>query len=165
LIDGERVIGANDSGVVDMSLLPQMLIQRVDVVTGGASASWGSDAVAGVVNVVTDKKFEGFKVDASYGPAPMTTTKLPPSSWRSAPRSSTAAAHIEAAVEYENDEGIVATGSPNNNFGCREPGGRTMITSVLVWRTTAALLPRQPARRKSSGPRITQTSTEPSMAA
>ena len=42
--------------------MPQMLIQRVDVVTGGASASWGSDAVAGVVNFVTDKKFEGFKM-------------------------------------------------------------------------------------------------------
>ena len=47
--------------------MPQMLIQRVDIVTGGASASWGSDAVAGVVNFVTDKKFEGFKMNAVAG--------------------------------------------------------------------------------------------------
>lgn len=47
--------------------LPQMLIQRVDIVTGGASAVYGSDAVAGVVNFIVDKKFEGLKVNAQAG--------------------------------------------------------------------------------------------------
>src|SRR3954464_2237699 len=61
LVDSQRVVAANLNGVVDVSMLPQMLIQRVDVVTGGASASWGSDAVSGVVNFVTDKRYEGFK--------------------------------------------------------------------------------------------------------
>jgi iron complex outermembrane recepter protein len=67
LMDSERVVGGNFDGVVDVSQMPQMLIQRVDVVTGGASASWGSDAIAGVINFVTDKKFEGFKMNASAG--------------------------------------------------------------------------------------------------
>jgi iron complex outermembrane receptor protein len=67
LLDSQRVIGGNFNGVVDVSQMPQMLIQRVDVVTGGASASWGSDAVAGVINFVTDKKFEGFKFNAQAG--------------------------------------------------------------------------------------------------
>lgn len=67
LLDSERVVGGNFNGVVDVSQMPQMLIQRVDVVTGGASASWGSDAVAGVINFVTDKKFEGFKLNAQAG--------------------------------------------------------------------------------------------------
>jgi outer membrane receptor protein involved in Fe transport len=67
LMDSQRVVAANLNGVVDVSMVPQMLIQRVDVVTGGASASWGSDAVAGVVNFVTDKKFEGFKVNGLAG--------------------------------------------------------------------------------------------------
>src|SRR5476649_3030329 len=67
LIDGERVVPTSTQGVVDISQFPQMLIQRVDVVTGGASASWGSDAVSGVVNFVTDKKFEGFKFNAQAG--------------------------------------------------------------------------------------------------
>ena len=61
LLDSQRIVAANLNGVVDVSQMPQMLIQRVDIVTGGASASWGSDAVAGVVNFVTDKKFEGFR--------------------------------------------------------------------------------------------------------
>ncbi|MBA2588082.1 MAG: TonB-dependent receptor [Alphaproteobacteria bacterium] len=67
LLDSQRVVGGNFNGAVDVSQMPQMLIQRVDVVTGGASASWGSDAVAGVINFVTDKKFEGFKANAQTG--------------------------------------------------------------------------------------------------
>jgi len=67
MIDGERIIPTNITGVVDVSQLPQMLIQRVDVVTGGASASWGSDAVSGVVNFIFDKKFEGFKLNLNGG--------------------------------------------------------------------------------------------------
>jgi outer membrane receptor protein involved in Fe transport len=67
LIDGERVIPTSTQGVVDISQFPQMLIQRVDVVTGGASASWGSDAVSGVINFIFDKKFEGFKMNVNGG--------------------------------------------------------------------------------------------------
>ena len=65
LLDGQRVVGANVTGVPDISQFPQLLIKRVDVVTGGASASYGSDAVGGVVNFITDKRFEGFKAQAS----------------------------------------------------------------------------------------------------
>jgi outer membrane receptor protein involved in Fe transport len=67
LMDGQRVVAANLNGVVDVSMVPQMLIQRVDIVTGGASASWGSDAVAGVVNFVIDKKYQGFKMNMLAG--------------------------------------------------------------------------------------------------
>lgn len=61
LLDGQRVVGANVTGVPDISLFPQLLIQRVDVVNGGASASYGSDAVGGVVNFITDTRFKGLK--------------------------------------------------------------------------------------------------------
>jgi len=61
LFDGQRVVNSNLTGGVDITTLPQAVIQRVDVVTGGASAAWGSDAVAGVVNFVIDKNFTGFK--------------------------------------------------------------------------------------------------------
>src|SRR5690349_3991173 len=67
MIDGERVIPTSAQGVVDISQFPSLLLQRVDVVTGGASASWGSDAVSGVVNFVFDKKFEGFKLNVNGG--------------------------------------------------------------------------------------------------
>ncbi len=61
LLDGQRVVGANVTGVPDISQCPQLLIERVDVVTGGASASYGSDAVGGVVNFITNKRFTGLK--------------------------------------------------------------------------------------------------------
>jgi outer membrane receptor protein involved in Fe transport len=67
LVDGRRVPPTTLNGQVDTNTLPQMLVQRVDVVTGGASAVYGSDAVAGVVNFVLDSKFTGLKMQAQTG--------------------------------------------------------------------------------------------------
>jgi outer membrane receptor protein involved in Fe transport len=61
LLDGRRPTPSALSGAVDTNLLPQELISRVDVVTGGASAAYGSDAISGVVNFVLDTRFEGVK--------------------------------------------------------------------------------------------------------
>lgn len=67
LIDGQRSVGSTITGVVDINDIPQALVKRVDIVTGGASAVYGSDAVAGVVNFILDKDFTGFKAEASGG--------------------------------------------------------------------------------------------------
>jgi iron complex outermembrane recepter protein len=67
LIDTERVVPQATGGGVDITLIPSMLVARTEVVTGGASAVYGSDAVAGVVNIILDKKFEGLKFQADYG--------------------------------------------------------------------------------------------------
>ena len=67
LLDGIRVPPTTFRGAVDVNTIPQLLIQRVDVVTGGASAVYGSDAVSGAVNFVLDKKFKGVKGVAQRG--------------------------------------------------------------------------------------------------
>ena len=67
LIDGQRVVPAYYNGTVDVSQFPQLLIKRVDVVNGGASASYGSDAVGGVVNFITDTRFNGIKGNVQGG--------------------------------------------------------------------------------------------------
>ena len=67
LLDGRRLPATNSGGSVDINIIPQGLVSRVDVVTGGASAAYGSDAVAGVVNFVLDTKFKGFKAEALTG--------------------------------------------------------------------------------------------------
>jgi iron complex outermembrane receptor protein len=67
LWDGHRLGPTQQNGFVNANMIPQMLLQRVDVVTGGASAVYGSDAMSGVVNFVTDTKFEGLKVEAKGG--------------------------------------------------------------------------------------------------
>jgi iron complex outermembrane recepter protein len=67
LLDGHRLPASNNDGSIDVDALPQMLMSRVDTVTGGASAVYGSDAVAGVVNFILDKKFDGFKYNLNAG--------------------------------------------------------------------------------------------------
>lgn len=66
LVNGERTVASSLTNSVDLNTLPTTLIQRVDVVTGGASASYGSDAVAGVVNIILNNRFDGFKASAQY---------------------------------------------------------------------------------------------------
>lgn len=67
LVNGRRFPGSQPGGAVDTNLIPQGLVSRVEVVTGGASAAYGSDAVAGVVNFILDTRYEGLKVNAGYG--------------------------------------------------------------------------------------------------
>jgi len=67
LVDGRRFVAMTDSGTVDVNAIPSILVQRAEVVTGGASAAYGADAVAGVVNLLLDKKLNGFKADVNYG--------------------------------------------------------------------------------------------------
>ncbi|RYY26884.1 MAG: TonB-dependent receptor [Sphingomonadales bacterium] len=67
LMDGLRIPPTLFNGAVDVDLIPQMLVQRVDVVTGGVSAVYGSDAVSGVVNYVLNRNFTGLKLEASAG--------------------------------------------------------------------------------------------------
>ena len=66
LVDGARFVGQGPSFVVDLNNIPSALVERIDVVTGGASAVYGSDAVAGVVNFILKDDFEGIQLDVSH---------------------------------------------------------------------------------------------------
>ncbi|WP_440053678.1 TonB-dependent receptor domain-containing protein [Pseudoalteromonas sp. T1lg65] len=66
LVNGRRfVAGSPTSSAVDLNNIPTAMIERIEVSTGGASAVYGSDAIAGVVNIITKKSIDGFEVDAS----------------------------------------------------------------------------------------------------
>lgn len=66
LVNGRRLPPGPTGELRDISIIPASLINRVDVLTGGASAVYGSDAVAGVVNFILDTEFEGFSINAGY---------------------------------------------------------------------------------------------------
>lgn len=66
LLDGRRIAPSNSTGVVDLNLIPASIIENVEVITGGASAVYGSDAIAGVVNIKT-RNFVGLELNANYG--------------------------------------------------------------------------------------------------
>ncbi|MCW3797959.1 TonB-dependent receptor [Sphingomonas sp. BN140010] len=66
LLDGNRIVPTLANGAVDLNLIPIALLSRVDVLTGGASTTYGADAVSGVVNFITRRDFSGVDVRASY---------------------------------------------------------------------------------------------------
>jgi iron complex outermembrane recepter protein len=67
LLDGRRVVPANGFGSVDINILPQGLVKRIETVTGGASAAYGTDAVAGAVNFILDTDYTGVQLSAQAG--------------------------------------------------------------------------------------------------
>lgn len=120
LLDGQRVVGANVTGVTDVSQFPQLLIKQVDVVTGGASASYGSDAVGGVVNFITDKRFSGFKANVQagqtrYGDDENATLQA---AWGRGFLDGRA--HLVASAEYSREKGV-----PSPRFGGAGANGRS----------------------------------------
>lgn len=120
LLDGQRVVGANVTGVTDVSQFPQLLVKRVDVVTGGASASYGSDAVGGVVNFVTDKKFTGFKANVQGGQTKYDDDKggTIQAAWGRGFLDDRF--HVTASAEFTKENGIESPG-----IGGIGPNGRT----------------------------------------
>ncbi len=66
LVDGKRLVPADATGEVDTNQIPAQMVDHVEVLTGGASAEYGSDAVSGVVNIILRKDFQGMEVDGQY---------------------------------------------------------------------------------------------------
>jgi iron complex outermembrane receptor protein len=117
LVNGRRTVGSTLEGTVDVSELPQQLITRVDVVTGGASASYGSDALTGVVNFVLDTEFTGLKAEASAG----TTNYGDNDNWKASLTYGTAFAggrgHLIISGEASDDKGLLVNDRPWNRRG------------------------------------------------
>jgi outer membrane receptor protein involved in Fe transport len=67
LLDGRRIVATNSAEGVDNNIIPQALVKRVDIVTGGASAAYGSDAVSGVINYILDTRFTGLEANLGAG--------------------------------------------------------------------------------------------------
>jgi outer membrane receptor protein involved in Fe transport len=67
LLDGRRMQPGNPNGSIDLNTIPMALIDNVEVITGGASAAYGSDAMAGVVNFKLRRKFQGLEFDVQHG--------------------------------------------------------------------------------------------------
>ncbi len=68
LVDGRRHVGSSGGSLsVDVDTIPRLLIENIEIVTGGASSVYGADAVSGVLNFILRKDFEGVEIDANYG--------------------------------------------------------------------------------------------------
>ena len=140
LVDGQRSVAARVDGVVDVNNIPQGLVSRVDVVTGGASAIYGSDAVTGVVNFVLDKTFTGIKGEVSGG----VTTYGDDRSYK---------VSLTAGTPFANDRGhFIISAELNNKDGVLD-NHRPWNLSQLgeVNNTAAAIAAGQPQRLVMTG--------------
>src|SRR5579859_2079425 len=102
LFDGQRIVNSNLTGGVDITTLPSVVVQRVDVVTGGASAAWGSDAVAGVVNFILDKNYVGFKGSIQGGETTNAVVRSLSAQAMWGENFAGDRGHIELAAQYNN---------------------------------------------------------------
>jgi outer membrane receptor protein involved in Fe transport len=131
LIDGKRVVpGDPSSPAVDLNNIPALIVDRVDIDTGGASAVYGSDAVAGVVNFILKKNFVGFQIDAQ----------------ESAYQHDNSDAGIQstvAAAGYPYPSGGVVDGyttSVTAMLGVNAPDGKGNLTAYAAYRSVQAVL-------------------------
>jgi len=143
LFDGMRLPPSNADGSVDISTLPQTLMSRVDVVTGGASSVYGSDAITGVVNFVLDKNFNGVKYEANTGISQYADGFKYKVSLAAGTDILGGRGHIEGAIEYRNADGVIESArpifangyssyntgnTPNNPVTNVQNGGQTVST-------------------------------------
>jgi len=112
LINGRRVVPSTvqgssfaSAGAVDLNMIPTSLVQRAEVVTGGASAAYGSDAVAGVVNILLDTRFSGIKGSAQYGVNDIGDGEQYSLSLAAGTGFASGRGHIIAGIEYSDDKG------------------------------------------------------------
>ncbi|MBC2664236.1 TonB-dependent receptor [Novosphingobium flavum] len=132
LMDGNRVPPTTFNNLVDVDIIPAMLVQRVETVTGGVSAVYGSDAVAGVVNYIIDKKFTGVRFEAEKGI----------SERGDAPRYQLGLAwgtnlfggrgHLEMSAQIIDEEGIPNRSARPNNYDWGVAGAGTAANPFIL---------------------------------
>ena len=115
LVDGRRFVPSTVQGRVDLNVIPTVLIERTEVVTGGASAAWGSDAMAGVVNLIFKKHMTGIQGEAQFGLSDYGDNKK----YRAA---------LSAGFDFADGRGnVVVAGEYEDNKGIQPGSSRTQL--------------------------------------
>lgn len=106
LVNTRRFIPTSDGGAIDLNVIPSAMIERVETVTGGASAAYGSDAIAGVVNIILRNNFEGLEAQVDYGQTMRGDGKSYHASLMGGTSFGGGRGHVVASIEYQNNKGI-----------------------------------------------------------
>ncbi|WP_197493237.1 TonB-dependent receptor plug domain-containing protein [Woeseia oceani] len=117
LLDGRRVVPSVMEGTIDVNNIPQNLVKRVEVATGGASAVYGSDAVGGVVNFILDKEYTGLKGSVSGGATGYGDRENIGASLTGGMDFAGGRGHVVANVAYKTADGIAINDRPWNLKG------------------------------------------------
>ncbi|WP_404710451.1 TonB-dependent receptor domain-containing protein [Sphingomonas sp. MMS24-J13] len=106
LVDSRRFAPSTSTGTVDLNLIPTLLIERADVVTGGASAAYGSDAVSGVINIILSKHLEGVKSNLEFGISDRGDGKEYVAQIAAGTAFDGGRGHVVFGLEYDKDKGV-----------------------------------------------------------
>jgi outer membrane receptor protein involved in Fe transport len=106
LVNSRRFVPTSDGGAVDVNMIPSAMIERVETVTGGASAAYGSDAIAGVINFILDTDLEGWRAQADYGQTFRNDGKSYHASLVYGTPFAGGRGHVVIGGEYQNSKGI-----------------------------------------------------------
>jgi len=160
LVDGRRFVSSSTQGTVDLNLIPTSLLERTEVVTGGASAAYGSDAVAGVVNLIINKRLEGIKASANYGLTDRGDGQNYLLSLAGGTSFAGGRGHVVVGGEYEDNKGVgdcytrgwcaedwALVSNPNRGTG---PGGNGLPATIVAPGAKASTL--APGGVIASGP-------------
>jgi len=111
LVDGRRFPATDPTGGIDVNVIPAALVKRLDIVTGGASAAYGSDAISGVINIVLDDRFEGVKAEVQYGQSTYDDVHRPGASLAVGTSAMDGRLHLVASGDYFRDSGQLSQAS------------------------------------------------------
>jgi iron complex outermembrane recepter protein len=110
LVDGQRFVPTTTIGVVDSDVIPAALVDHVEVVTGGASAQWGSDAIGGVVNIVLKKNIDGFVGSVQAGETEAHDNKHQNAALAWGTEFGGGKGHVMLAIEYDHNYDFATQG-------------------------------------------------------
>ena len=118
LVDGRRHVGGvQGSAAVDIGSIPKQLVERVEVLTGGASAVYGADAVTGVVNFILKDDFEGFEIDVNAAVSGEGDGRQSSIGAIWGKNFSDGRGNIVIAVDYSKDDGLRMSERPGATYG------------------------------------------------
>ncbi|MCA6288488.1 MAG: TonB-dependent receptor plug domain-containing protein, partial [Phenylobacterium sp.] len=117
LLNGKRMTPYNIDGEVDLSRVPTALLERVDVITGGASAVYGSDAISGAVNFITKTDFEGFEADSNYSLTGDGDGEVISTAFTVGANSSDGRGNAVVSLNYSKREGVLFAARPLGLLG------------------------------------------------
>ncbi|MEJ8569266.1 TonB-dependent receptor domain-containing protein [Elongatibacter sediminis] len=106
LVDKRRWVSTGISGGVDLNMIPQVLVEQVEVVTGGVSAQWGSDAISGVVNMRLRRNLDGGKLNFQYGETSENDARDKFASFGYGFSFADDRGHVTFGAEYQDNSGI-----------------------------------------------------------
>src|SRR5688572_17539400 len=123
LIDGHRMVPFNDDGEVDTSMIPTALIERIDIITGGASAVYGSDAISGALNVILRDDFEGIDINMSTSQTGESDGQDSYAAVTLGTNAADGAANIVLSLGYQEREAILLGARPLGEIGIATADG------------------------------------------